>query len=100
MVSRFGSRRARLSQSSGVHGESSRTAERELSGEPSAQLRTQFSPLRVKRVVLITDLSLPIYPDKRTFSEAVGMSQRCHIRTHARSKAYCTRSPRRRWRPG
>ena len=27
--------------------------------------------------------SLPVYPDKQTFSVPVGMSQRCHEETHA-----------------
>ena len=26
---------------------------------------------------------LPVYPDEQTFSGSVGMSQRCHFRTHA-----------------
>jgi hypothetical protein len=38
----------------------------------------------VKRVVLTTRRSLPIYPDKQTFSGSVGMSQRCQLRSSAR----------------
>ncbi len=34
-------------------------------------------PLRVNRVVLTVRCSLPVYPDERTSSEPVGMSQRC-----------------------
>src|SRR3979490_3647077 len=32
------------------------------------------------RVVLTTHPSLPVYPDKRTISEPVGMSQTCQVR--------------------
>jgi hypothetical protein len=34
--------------------------------------------LRVKSAVLTGGRSLPVYPDQQTFSEFVGMSQRCH----------------------
>jgi hypothetical protein len=37
----------------------------------------------VKSDVLTVSRLLPVYPDQRTFSEPVGMSQRCHKRTHA-----------------
>ena len=33
--------------------------------------------LWVKRVILTVRRSLPVYPEKRTTSESVGMSQRC-----------------------
>src|SRR6266852_5217193 len=35
------------------------------------------------RVVPTVRRSLPVYPDKQTFSEPVGMSQRCQTRTYA-----------------
>jgi hypothetical protein len=41
------------------------------------------TPLWVKRVVLTLDRSLPIYPDKQTFSASVGMSPKCQHETHA-----------------
>jgi len=34
-------------------------------------------PLRVIRVVLTERRALPVYPDKQTSSESVGMSPRC-----------------------
>jgi hypothetical protein len=37
-------------------------------------------PLRVIRVVLTERRALPVYPDKQTSSESVGMSQRCQQR--------------------
>jgi len=37
--------------------------------------------LRVKRVILTVGQPLPVYLDKRTSSEPVGMSQRCQLRT-------------------
>jgi hypothetical protein len=40
-------------------------------------------PLRVIRVVLTERRALPVYPDKQTSSESVGMSQRCLIGGHA-----------------
>ena len=42
-------------------------------------------PLRVIRVVLTERRALPVYPDKRTSSESVGMSQRCHKPTPIKS---------------
>ena len=33
---------------------------------------------RVIRVALTVDRSLPVYPDKQTFSESIGMSQNSH----------------------
>jgi len=39
------------------------------------------SPIRVKLVVLTVGRPLPVYPDKQTFSESVGMSQRCQVQT-------------------
>jgi hypothetical protein len=33
--------------------------------------------------VLTMRRQLPVYPDERTLSVSVGMSQRCHFRTHA-----------------
>ena len=35
---------------------------------------------------------LPVYPEKQTFSESFGMSQRCQIRKSHRSAAVCDRS--------
>src|SRR5258708_28767314 len=40
----------------------------------------------VKSAVLTAGLSLPVYPEQRTFSESVGMSQRCQQETHALQK--------------
>jgi hypothetical protein len=40
-------------------------------------------PRWVNRVILTARASLPVYPDKQTFSDSVGMSQRSHQRTHA-----------------
>jgi hypothetical protein len=40
-------------------------------------------PVRVKSAVLTVGLSLPVYRDKQTCSESVGMSQRCQNRTQA-----------------
>jgi hypothetical protein len=37
-----------------------------------------IGPLWVKSAVLAVRQSLPVYPEKQTFSESVGMSQRCH----------------------
>jgi hypothetical protein len=34
----------------------------------------------VDSAVLTFGRSLPVYPDERTFSESVGMSQKCHER--------------------
>ncbi len=49
---------------------------------PGTFLPQAFHGLRcrtwVDRVVLTAHKSLPVYPDKRTISEPVGMSQRCH----------------------
>jgi hypothetical protein len=42
-----------------------------------------LSPPWVKSAVLTARRSLPVYPDKQTFSVSVGMSQRGHNRTHA-----------------
>jgi hypothetical protein len=39
-------------------------------------------PFGVKRVILTVRRSLPVYPDKQTFSDSVGMSQTCQNRTH------------------
>ena len=39
-------------------------------------------PLRVIRVVLTERRAPPVYPDKQTSSESVGMSQRCQKRKH------------------
>src|SRR2546430_8124853 len=36
-----------------------------------------------KRVILTVCRSLPVFPDERTISEPVCMSQRCHVQTHA-----------------
>src|ERR1700716_817190 len=41
-------------------------------------------PLRVIRVVLTERRALPVYPDKQTSSESVGMSQRCQYATNMR----------------
>src|SRR5258706_15027975 len=38
----------------------------------------------VIRVGLTLRCSLPVFPNKQTFSRSVGMSQRCQKRTHAR----------------
>jgi hypothetical protein len=43
----------------------------------------------VNRVVTTVRRSLPVYPDKQTFSVPVGMSQRCHFRTHAPQQTAC-----------
>src|SRR5216684_6011105 len=43
--------------------------------------RTAGPYIWVNRVVLTVRCSLPVYPDERTSSEPVGMSQRCHFRT-------------------
>ena len=40
-------------------------------------------PRWVNLVVLTVRRSLPVYPNKQTISESVGMSQRCQDRTHA-----------------
>jgi hypothetical protein len=40
-------------------------------------------PSRVNRVFLRVRRSLPVYPNKQTFHEMAGMSQRCQQRTHA-----------------
>src|SRR5712671_4755946 len=40
----------------------------------------------VKSDVLTVSRSLPVYPDQRTFSEPVGMSQRCQHRTSSPDK--------------
>jgi hypothetical protein len=37
----------------------------------------------VDSAVLTFGRSLPVYPDERTFSESVGMSQKCQEGTHA-----------------
>ena len=42
-------------------------------------------PVRVNRVSLTIGRSLPVYPDKRTFSAPVGMSQRCQSTKSLRS---------------
>jgi hypothetical protein len=34
-------------------------------------------PLWVKSPIVTVGQSLPVYPDQRTFSESVGMSQKC-----------------------
>jgi hypothetical protein len=47
----------------------------------------------VNRVILTMRRSLPVYPDKQTFLEPVGMSQKCHNRTHAPHKALAIQSP-------
>jgi hypothetical protein len=44
----------------------------------AARSRQSTCRLWVKRVVLTLRQSLPVYPDKQTFSHAVGMSQNCH----------------------
>ncbi|MFL6824959.1 MAG: hypothetical protein ACJ8E2_00690, partial [Bradyrhizobium sp.] len=38
---------------------------------------------RVIRVVLTVCRSLPVFPDKQTFSKSFGISQTCHNQTHA-----------------
>src|SRR5229473_2503190 len=43
--------------------------------------RTAGPYIWVNRVVLTVRCSLPVYPDERTSSEPVGMSQRCQQRT-------------------
>jgi len=42
--------------------------------------RTAGPYIWVNRVTLTLRRSLPLYPDKQTFSESVGMSQRCQRR--------------------
>ncbi len=44
---------------------------------PYASAKLMRSSLRVNRVGLAVGWPLPIYPDKRTFSESAGTSQRC-----------------------
>ncbi len=39
-------------------------------------------PRWIKRVILTVGCSLPVFRDKQTFSESVGMSQRCQQRTY------------------
>ena len=41
----------------------------------------------VNRVAFTVRRSLPVYPEKQTFSESVGMSQRCQRRTSALASA-------------
>ena len=45
-------------------------------------LALKAEPFRngVIRAILTVRRSLPVYPEKQTFSEPVGMSQRCHHR--------------------
>ena len=38
-------------------------------------------PVRVKRVILTVRKSLPVFPDKRTISGPIGMSQMCQEAT-------------------
>ena len=40
---------------------------------------SQCEPLRVKRVILTVRRSLPVFHHQQTFSESVGMSQRCQF---------------------
>jgi hypothetical protein len=59
--------------------------ERESANNPPLYDAIQC-PLRVNRAILTVGQSLPVYPDQRTFSEYVGMSQRCHELTMAADK--------------
>jgi hypothetical protein len=43
--------------------------------------------LWVKSTVLASAEHLPVYPDKQTFSESFGMSQKCQKQTHALQQA-------------
>jgi hypothetical protein len=52
----------------------------------------------VNRVVLIVRRSLPVFTDKRTFSEPVDTSVSCQNQTHALQQSVSIRSPRRRGR--
>jgi hypothetical protein len=52
-------------------------------------------PLRVKSDVLTVSRLLPVYPDQRTFSEPIGMSQRCHLQTIGVSEKPPSRKPQR-----
>src|SRR5437899_11485199 len=36
----------------------------------------------VKSAILTASRSIPVYPDKQTFSEPVGMSQKCQLQTY------------------
>jgi hypothetical protein len=45
--------------------------------------------MRVKRVTLTVRRSLPVFPNKRTFSELVGMSQTCQQATYRHEKCLC-----------
>src|SRR5216684_2072621 len=47
--------------------------------------RTAGPYIWVNRVVLTVRCSLPVYPDERTSSEPVGMSQRCQCTKSLRS---------------
>jgi hypothetical protein len=46
-------------------------------------------PKRVNLVALTLRRSLPVYPDKQTFSEPVGKSQRCQQRTCTSCRKGC-----------
>jgi hypothetical protein len=51
-----------------------------MAREPIAlAIADQNTPFWVNRVVLTARRSLPVYPDERTYSEPVGMSQRCQM---------------------
>jgi hypothetical protein len=50
-------------------------------------------PFRVNRAILAVCRSLPIYPDKQTFSESGAMSQRCHKLTSHSDPTLCSCDP-------
>jgi hypothetical protein len=49
--------------------------EQPASEQPRQRVARPGGPFRVKRVTLTAGRSLPVFPDKQTFSQAVGMSQ-------------------------
>jgi hypothetical protein len=49
-------------------------------------------PFGVKRVGFAMSESLPLFPDKQTFSGSVGMSQRCQMLTFRNSAEPCWRA--------
>ncbi len=53
-------------------------------------------PVRVKSAVLVVRRSPPVFPDKQTFSEFGGMSQRCQHRKVAALPIVVRASPLRR----
>jgi hypothetical protein len=48
--------------------------------------RERFHTAWVIRVILTTGRSLPVFPNKRTFSVSAGMSQTCHEETYGKKE--------------